>query len=102
MCSPQDIRPQPGRDEAMISTGKWLELCEADAKHRDVTAQDAGVTFSARVSKGSLAAAEEITVCRLLNDRRTHNLVSRPNTASALASRQLRKIVVVPVYMCGI
>ena len=30
-------------------------------------------------AQGSLAAPEEITVCRLLNDRRTHDLIYRPD-----------------------
>jgi len=64
----------------MISTGKWLELCESDAKHRSAGAQDPRETFAARVSKGSLAAPEEITVCRMLDYRRTHDLVYGPDT----------------------
>jgi hypothetical protein len=64
----------------MISTGKWLELCELDAERR-ATAVVPGSeeTFSARVSGGSLASPEEITVCRLLDGRRTHDLVYRPD-----------------------
>jgi hypothetical protein len=64
----------------MISTGKWLELCQADAERRGATAvRRAAETFSARVSRGSLASPEEITVSRLLDDRRTHDLIYRPD-----------------------
>jgi len=64
----------------MISTGKWLELCEADAERRAAAvAQGAAETFSARVSRSSLAAPEKITVCRLLDDRRTHDLIYGPD-----------------------
>jgi len=63
----------------MISTGKWLELCQADTERRGATAvRGATETFSARVSRGSLASPEEITVCRLLDDPRTHDLIYRP------------------------
>jgi hypothetical protein len=61
----------------MISTGRWLELCEADAERR--VAAGAAETFSARVSGGSLASPEEITVCRLLDGRRTHDLIYIPD-----------------------
>jgi hypothetical protein len=64
-------------ENAMISTGRWLELCEADAERR-ATAGPAE-TFSARGSGGSLALPEEITVCRLLDLRRTHDLIYMPD-----------------------
>jgi hypothetical protein len=60
----------------MISTGRWFELCEADAER--FVAAGAAETFSARMSGGSLASPEVITVCRLLDDRRTHDLIYIP------------------------
>jgi hypothetical protein len=64
----------------MVSTGRWLELCEADAERRATAAvQGSEETFSARVSSGSLASPEEITVCRLLDGWRTHDMVYRPD-----------------------
>lgn len=63
----------------MISTGKWLELCEADAARRGGSiATDRAEQFSARVSKGSLAAPEEITVIRQEDGWRTHDLIYAP------------------------
>lgn len=59
----------------MISTGRWLELCEADAGRRGSIATDREEEFSARVSKGSLAAPEEITVIRQEHGWRTHDLI---------------------------
>ena len=59
----------------MISTGRWLELCEADAARRGSIATDREEEFSARVSKGSLAAPEEITVIRQEEGWRTHDLI---------------------------
>jgi len=61
-------------DGHMISTGTWLELCEADAARRGSMATDRAEEFSARVSKGSLAAPEEITVIRQEDGWRTHDL----------------------------
>jgi hypothetical protein len=64
----------------MISTGRWLDLCEADAERRaTAVVYGSEQTFSARMSGGSLAAPEEITVCRLLDGWRTHDLVYRPD-----------------------
>jgi hypothetical protein len=64
----------------MISIGRWLELCEADAERRATAAvRGSEETFSARVSGGSLAAPEEITVCRLLDGWRTHDWLYRPD-----------------------
>ena len=62
-------------DGHMISTGRWLELCEADAARRGSIATDREEEFSARVSKGSLAAPEEITVIREEDGWRTHDLI---------------------------
>ena len=60
----------------MVSTGRWLEICERDAERRAVAVvQGSEETFSARVSGGSLASPEEITVVRLLDGRRTHDVV---------------------------
>lgn len=59
----------------MISTGRWLELCEADAAHRGSIATDRAEEFSARVSKGLLAAPEEITVIRQEDGWRKHDLI---------------------------
>ena len=54
----------------MISTGRWFELCEADAERRTTAvAQGAAETVSTRVSGDSLASPEEMTVCRLLDER---------------------------------
>jgi hypothetical protein len=61
----------------MISTGRWLEPWEADAERRVVAG--GAETFSARVSSGSLASPEEPTVRRLLDDRRTHDLIYLPD-----------------------
>ena len=58
----------------MISTGRWLEFCEADAVRRGSIGTDREEEFSARVSKGSLAAPEEITVIRQEDGWRTHDL----------------------------
>ena len=63
----------------MISTGKWLELCEADAAQRASVGAGPHERFSTRVSKGSLAAPEEITVIRLDDGWRTHDLVYAPD-----------------------
>ena len=58
----------------MISTGRWLELCEADAARRGSIVTERAEEFSARVSKGSLAEPEEITVIRQEDGWRTHDL----------------------------
>ena len=62
-------------DGQMISTGRWLELCEEDAARRGSIATAREEEFSARVSKGSLAAPEEITVIRKEDGWRTHDLI---------------------------
>jgi hypothetical protein len=59
----------------MISAGRWLELCEADAARRGSIATDREEECSARVSKASLAAPEEITVIRQEDGWRTHDLI---------------------------
>ena len=76
----------------MISTGRWLELCEADAERRaTAVVQGSEETFSARVSSGSLASPEEITVCRLLDDRRTHDLVYQPDAEGNFVFQSMRE-----------
>jgi hypothetical protein len=76
----------------MISTARWLELCEADAERRaTVVVQGSEETFAARVSGGSLAAPEEITVCRLLDGWRTHDLVYRPDAEENFVFQQMRE-----------
>ena len=79
-------------EQAMISTGSWLELCEADAQRRaTAVVQGSEEEFSARVSGGSLASPVEITVCRLLDDRRTHELVYRPDTEGNFVFHVMRE-----------
>jgi len=76
----------------MISTGRWLELCEADAERRATAlVQGSEETFSARVSGGSLAAPEEITVGRLLDGWRTHDLVYRRNAEHNFVFQSMRE-----------
>ena len=76
----------------MVSTGRWLELCEADAERRATAAvQGSEETFSARVSSGSLASPEEITVCRLLDGWRTHDLVYRPDAEENFVFQYIRE-----------
>ena len=76
----------------MISTGRWLELCETDAQRRaTAVVQGSEETFSARVSGGSLASPEEITVCRLLDDRRTHDMVYRPDAEENFVFQYIRE-----------
>jgi hypothetical protein len=76
----------------MISTGRWLELCEADAERRATAAvQGSEETFSARVSGGSLASPEEITVCRLLDGWRTHDVVYRPDAEGNFVFQAMRE-----------
>jgi hypothetical protein len=76
----------------MISTGRWLELCEADAERRATAAvQGSEEEFSARVSGGSLAAPEEITVCRLLDGWRTYDLVYLPDAEGNFAFQSMRE-----------
>ena len=72
----------------MISTGRWLELCEDDAERR--VAAGAAETFSARVSRGSLASPEEITVCRLLDDGQTHDLIYVPDAEANFVFQCMR------------
>jgi hypothetical protein len=52
-----------------------LELCETDAAHRGSIATEREEEISARVSKDSLAAPEEITVIRQERGWRTHDLI---------------------------
>jgi|HubBroStandDraft_1064217.scaffolds.fasta_scaffold769613_2 hypothetical protein len=76
----------------MISTGRWLELCETDAERRAAAVvQGSEEAFSARVSGGSLAAPEEITVCRLLDGWRTHDLVYRPDAEGNFVFQEMRE-----------
>jgi hypothetical protein len=78
------------RDGQMISTGKWLELCEADAARRGSVATASEEEFSARVSKGSLAAPEEITVIRQEDGWRTHDLIYSPDADGNFAFQSMR------------
>ena len=79
-------------EQAVISTGRWLELCEADAERRaTAVVQGSEETFSARVSGGSLAAPEEITVCRLLDGWRTHDLVYQPDAEGNFVFQSMRE-----------
>ncbi len=76
----------------MISTGKWLELCAADAERRaTAVVQGSEETFSARVSGGSLASPKEITVCRLLDGWRTHDLVYRPDAEESFVFQSMQE-----------
>ena len=54
-------------------------------------AQGVTETFSARVSPGSLASPEEITVCRLLDDRRTRDLIYGPDAEGNFVFRCMRE-----------
>jgi len=74
----------------MISTGRWLELCEADAARRLSIATDHAEEFSARVSKGSLAAPEEITVIRQEDGWRTHDLIYARGAAEDFVFQAVR------------
>ena len=73
----------------MISTGRWLELCEADAERR--AAAGPAETFSARVSRGSRTSPEEITVCRLLDLKRPHDLIYRPDAEGNFVLQWMRE-----------
>jgi hypothetical protein len=76
----------------MISTGRWFELCEADAERR-ATAPVRGSeeTFEAGVSGGSPAEPGKITVCRLLDRWRTHDLVYRPDAGDNFVFQSMRE-----------
>ena len=74
----------------MISTGRWLELCEADAATRGSIATEREEEFSARVSKGSLADPEEITVIRTEDGWRTHDLIYARDAAGNFVFQSAR------------